>query len=153
MELWKGEAARWDRVRGFPGLPGDKAHFGQSMGVPRHPGSRAPTDVHRTGHTQMDPDLFLHTHTGEQWWDALCYAPCVVLSSLIGAKSRAAAADQDVQGNWNGPSIKERLLQSLSTAITTLLSPPHQGYTEVLWCLFPEPSGSTSSCWSHLFNN
>lgn len=45
----------------------EKAHFGRSMGVHRHPGSRTSACVCRTGHTQMDPDLFLHMHTGEQW--------------------------------------------------------------------------------------
>lgn len=114
--------------------PGDKAHFWKArVSTLGHT-----TDVCRTGHTQRDPDL-LHMHTGEQWWDALYHAPLIILSSLIGAKSRAAAAHQGVQGNWNGSSINERLLQSLSTPMTTLLSLLHQGVTEVLWCLFPEP--------------
>lgn len=96
----------------------------------------------------MDPDLFLHMHTGEQWWGALCDAPLIILSSLRGAKSRAAAAAQGLQGSWNGSSINERLLQGLSTAMTTLLSLPHQGVTEVLWCLFlvaPHPVGGIFS--------
>lgn len=112
---------RWDRFTGLPVLPrstcGTRHIFGKAWVSTLGPGT---SDVCETG--------------------LGCIVPCTTYHPFISHrrdKYRAAAADKDVQGNWDGSSINERLLQSLSTAMTTLLSLQHQSVTEVLW--FPDP--------------